>query len=58
MAVQATLTFSQQEVHFAGLNVNFGSFRQDNVVSVKSGTELKPKVLYHLIKEILCFHNV
>ena len=56
VAVQATLTFLQQEVHFTGLKVNFGTFKQ--VVFVKSGIELKPKIVYHLIKETVFFYNV
>ena len=42
--------------HFRGLKVNFGHFKE--VLLVTSGAELKPKVMYHLIKETLCFYNV
>ena len=54
--VQARLNILQQEVHFRGLKVNFGHFKQ--VLLVTSGAELKPKVMYHLIKETFCFYNI
>ena len=39
-----------------GLKVNFGHFKQVFLVTI--GAELKPKVMYHLIKETFCFYNV
>ena len=39
-----------------GLKVNFGHFKQVFLVTIS--VELKPKVMYHLIKETFCFYNV